>query len=104
MQPARPVNRKICDYSCYGCLAILYKLKLDQTIQTIPTVGFNVETLKYKNLKFNVWVKNKLGWSSVKLFWDRMLVANQKLDLFGDTITREHKACYLLSIAQTSSV
>jgi ADP-ribosylation factor protein 6 len=36
-------------------LAILYKLKLDQDVTTIPTVGFNVETVTYKNVKFNVW-------------------------------------------------
>ena len=37
-------------------LAILYKLKLGQSVTTIPTVGFNVETVTYKNVKFNVWV------------------------------------------------
>jgi ADP-ribosylation factor protein 6 len=37
------------------CAAILYKLKLDQDVTTIPTVGFNVETVTYKNTKFNVW-------------------------------------------------
>lgn len=37
-------------------LAILYKLKLGQSVTTIPTVGFNVETVTYKNIKFNVWV------------------------------------------------
>ena len=36
-------------------LAILYKLKLGQSVTTIPTVGFNVETVTYKNVKFNVW-------------------------------------------------
>lgn len=35
--------------------AILYKLKLNQSVTTIPTVGFNVETVTYKNVKFNVW-------------------------------------------------
>ena len=35
--------------------AILYKLKLNQDVKTIPTVGFNVETVTYKNVKFNVW-------------------------------------------------
>lgn len=35
--------------------AILYKLKLGQSVTTIPTVGFNVETVTYKNVKFNVW-------------------------------------------------
>lgn len=37
------------------CVAILYKLKLGQSVTTIPTVGFNVETVTYKNVKFNVW-------------------------------------------------
>lgn len=35
--------------------AILYKLKLENDVQTIPTVGFNVEYVNYKNTKFNVW-------------------------------------------------
>ena len=36
--------------------ALLYKMKLGQSVTTIPTVGFNVETVSYKNVKFNVWV------------------------------------------------
>ena len=39
----------------YMTAAILYKLKLNQDVTTIPTVGFNVETVTYKNVKFNVW-------------------------------------------------
>lgn len=35
--------------------AILFKLKLNQDVTTIPTVGFNVESVTYKNVKFNVW-------------------------------------------------
>ena len=37
--------------------AILYKLKLGQSVTTIPTVGFNVETVTWKKIKFNVWVR-----------------------------------------------
>ena len=39
-----------------GKTTILYKLKLGQPVTTIPTVGFNVETVTYKNVKFNVCV------------------------------------------------
>ena len=39
-----------------GKTTIIYKLKLGQSVNTIPTVGFNVETVTYKNVKFNVWV------------------------------------------------
>merc|ERR1712154_171038 len=38
-----------------GKTTILYKLKLGEVITTIPTIGFNVETVEYKNLNFTVW-------------------------------------------------
>ena len=38
-----------------GKTTILYKLKLNETVNTIPTIGFNVEQLTYKNLTFNCW-------------------------------------------------
>ena len=39
-----------------GKTTILYTLKLkDDKVTTIPTVGFNVETVNMKNVKFNVW-------------------------------------------------
>ncbi|XP_062934837.1 ADP-ribosylation factor 1-like [Cynocephalus volans] len=36
-------------------MTILYKLKLSETVITIPTIGFNVETIEYKNISFTVW-------------------------------------------------
>ena len=50
-----------------GKTTILYKLKLDQSVNTIPTVGFNVETVTYKNVKFNVWVS--LAYKYFMLNW-----------------------------------
>eukprot|EP00759_Apiculatamorpha_spiralis_P057064 PhF_6_TR8410/c0_g1_i1/m.13139/K07937/ARF1; ADP-ribosylation factor 1 len=38
-----------------GKTTILYKLRLNEVVTTIPTIGFNVETLEYKNLKMTVW-------------------------------------------------
>jgi GTPase SAR1 family protein len=38
-----------------GKTTILYKLKLGDVVSTIPTIGFNVENVEYKNLNFNVW-------------------------------------------------
>jgi ADP-ribosylation factor protein 6 len=38
-----------------GKTTILYKLKLNKIKTTGPTVGFNVETFQYKNVKFNMW-------------------------------------------------
>eukprot|EP01040_Poterioochromonas_malhamensis_P022888 gene22888-27933_t len=36
-----------------GKTTILYKLKIGEVVNTIPTVGFNVETVEYKNVRFN---------------------------------------------------
>ena len=38
-----------------GKTTILFKLKLGEVVQSIPTIGFNVETVDYKKIKFNVW-------------------------------------------------
>mmetsp|Transcript_67291 Transcript_67291/g.106913 ORF Transcript_67291/g.106913 Transcript_67291/m.106913 type:complete len:188 (-) Transcript_67291:78-641(-) len=38
-----------------GKTTILYKLKIGDIVHTIPTIGFNVETVEYKNIKFECW-------------------------------------------------
>ena len=38
-----------------GKTTILYKLKLDTYVNTIPTIGFNVESVKYKSLEMTIW-------------------------------------------------
>jgi len=38
-----------------GKTTILYKLKLGEVVSSVPTIGFNVETVEYKNISFTVW-------------------------------------------------
>ena len=38
-----------------GKTTVLYKLKLGEHVTTIPTIGFNVETIAYKGFNMNVW-------------------------------------------------
>merc|ERR1711981_1152770 len=38
-----------------GKTTILYKLKLGEVVTTIPTIGFNGETVECKNISFTVW-------------------------------------------------
>ena len=37
-----------------GKTTILYKLKCGEAVTTIPTIGFNVETVEHKNVSFTV--------------------------------------------------
>lgn len=32
------------------------RLQIGEVVTTIPTIGFNVESVSYRNLNFNVWV------------------------------------------------
>lgn len=41
------------NYSMFSCVDRLQN-DTDENIQTIPTIGFNVEVLQYKNIKFQV--------------------------------------------------
>ncbi|CAE7880745.1 ARF1 [Symbiodinium microadriaticum] len=38
-----------------GKTTVLYKLKLNELLMTIPTIGFNVETVEFRNIRFTVW-------------------------------------------------
>lgn len=39
-----------------GKTTILYKIKLNENVCTIPTIGFNVETVEpHKGISFTVW-------------------------------------------------
>jgi len=39
-----------------GKTTLLYKLKLNETVSTIPTIGFNVETVTpCRGVSFTVW-------------------------------------------------
>src|SRR5579872_5150274 len=50
-----------------GKTTILYKLKLGEIVTTIPTIGFNVETVKYKNINFTVWDVG--GQDKIRALW-----------------------------------
>ncbi|GLJ29105.1 hypothetical protein SUGI_0573870 [Cryptomeria japonica] len=45
----------ILGFDAAGKTTILYNLQLGEVIRSFPTVGFNVETLDYKNARFVVW-------------------------------------------------
>eukprot|EP01084_Bolivina_argentea_P055834 102297_1 len=50
-----------------GKTTILYKLKLGEMGTTIPTIGFSVETVQYKNIVFTVWDVG--GQDKIKPLW-----------------------------------
>eukprot|EP00002_Diphylleia_rotans_P000199 TRINITY_DN100_c0_g1_i3.p1 TRINITY_DN100_c0_g1~~TRINITY_DN100_c0_g1_i3.p1 ORF type:complete len:218 (-),score=46.31 TRINITY_DN100_c0_g1_i3:318-971(-) len=54
-QPEAPPRVLITGQYGSGKTSLLYRLHLHELVTTIPTIGFNVETVKYRNLTFNMW-------------------------------------------------
>eukprot|EP00049_Salpingoeca_infusionum_P024690 m.16686 g.16686 ORF g.16686 m.16686 type:complete len:181 (-) comp7176_c0_seq1:385-927(-) len=50
-----------------GKTTILYRLQVGEVVSTVPTIGFNVETVTYQNLKFQVWDLG--GQTSIRPYW-----------------------------------
>ncbi|CAH1378074.1 hypothetical protein MTP99_019451 [Tenebrio molitor] len=70
-----------------GKTTILYKLKLGEIVTTIPTIGFNVETVEYKNICFTVWDVG--GQSKIRKLWRHYFQNTQGLIFVVDSNDRE---------------
>ncbi|GKV43170.1 hypothetical protein SLEP1_g50497 [Rubroshorea leprosula] len=73
-----------------GKTTILYKLKLGEIITTIPTIGFNVETVEFKNKSFSIWDVG--GQSMIRPLWRHYSQNIQGLIFVVDSNDRERIA------------
>jgi len=69
-----------------GKTSILYRLKLGQPKKTIPTIGFNVETLEYKSIAFTVWDVG--GQEKLRSLWRHYYANTQALIFVVDSSDR----------------
>nr|CAB3222739.1 ADP-ribosylation factor 4-like [Phallusia mammillata] len=70
-----------------GKTTILYKLKLGEIVTTIPTIGFNVETVEYKNVCFTVWDVG--GQDKIRPLWRHYYQNTQGIIFVVDSNDRE---------------
>ncbi|GAB2279620.1 Arf GTPase arf1 [Dionaea muscipula] len=70
-----------------GKTTILYKLKIGEVITTIPTIGFNVETLEYKNVSFTVWDVG--GQDKIRPLWRHYFQSTQGVIFVVDSNDRD---------------
>merc|ERR1719235_1061547 len=70
-----------------GKTTILYKLKLGEVVTTIPTIGFNVENVEYKNINFTVWDIG--GQDKIRKLWRYYYANTQGLIFVVDSNDRD---------------
>ncbi|KAJ1814413.1 Arf GTPase arf1 [Coemansia sp. RSA 2599] len=70
-----------------GKTTILYKLKLGEIVTTIPTIGFNVETVEYSNISFTVWDVG--GQDKIRPLWRHYFQNTQGIIFVVDSNDRD---------------
>ncbi len=102
-----------------GKTSIVYRLQLGSVVRTTPTVGFNLETLVYKNITFQVWDLG--GQTGLRPYWrcyyaktdaviyvvdstDRERMGVAKHELFGLLDEDELRTAMLLVYANKQDV
>jgi hypothetical protein len=62
-----PTKTLMIGIDAAGKTTILYRLKLGERITTIPTIGFNCETVAYNNFTMTIW--DVSGGGCMPRFW-----------------------------------
>ena len=84
---ARPMRTLMLGLDAAGKTTILYKLKLGEIVTTIPTIGFNVETVSYKTAMFTVWDTGGRG--KIRPLWRHYYQGTNALIYVVDSNDRE---------------
>nr|QXF29035.1 Arf1d [Gefionella okellyi] len=64
---SEPARVLLIGLDAAGKTTLMYKLKLGEVVSTIPTIGFNCEQLKYKNLEMTMWDVG--GQTKIRRLW-----------------------------------
>lgn len=78
-----PVRILMVGLDAAGKTTILYHMKLNEVVTTIPTIGFNVETVEYKNISFTVWDVG--GQTIIRPLWRHYFTNTQGLIFVVDS-------------------
>ncbi|CAI7829459.1 unnamed protein product [Closterium sp. NIES-54] len=70
-----------------GKTTILYKLHIGEILSTVPTIGFNVEKVQYKNVQFTVWDVG--GQEKLRPMWRNYFNNTDALIYVVDSLDRE---------------
>ncbi|KAF0287285.1 ADP-ribosylation factor 4 [Amphibalanus amphitrite] len=83
----QPVRILLLGLDAAGKTTILHRLKLGEVVTTIPTIGFNVETIEYRNISFTVWDVG--GQKILRPLWHHYFSNAKGLIYVVDSLDRE---------------
>jgi ADP-ribosylation factor protein 1 len=86
LMPKSPMRILMVGLDAAGKTTVLYKLKLGDVVTTIPTIGFNVETVEYRNVEFTVWDVG--GQQKIRVLWHHYFQGSQGIIFVVDSNDR----------------
>jgi len=72
----------LCGLNAVGKTKLLYRFKLGEVITTIPTIGFNVETVEFANTAITMWEVG--GNEKIRLLWRHYYEGSQAIGFIVD--------------------
>jgi len=76
----KPTRILLLGLDSAGKSTILYMMKFGEFVPTVPTIGFNVETLVYKNVRFDCW--DATGQERFRTLWKNYFTSETKALIF----------------------
>ena len=76
-----------------GKTSLLYKLKLDEDVKTLPTIGFNVEDINYKEKIIKMWDIG--GGEKIKYLW-KYYIAESKCLIYVLNLADKERLDYYI--------
>jgi len=67
LKGSKKVRLVLLGLDAAGKTTILYMLKFGELVTTIPTIGFNMESIEYKNVRLDCWDAG--GQEAYRSFW-----------------------------------
>lgn len=69
-----------------GKTTILYRLHLGELVKTVPTIGSNIEQVKYENLQFEIW--DLAGQANLRPSWASYYANTNAVIVVADSTDR----------------
>jgi ADP-ribosylation factor protein 1 len=82
----RDVRVVMCGLDAAGKSTLSIKLNIGEVQQTVPTIGFNVETIEYKNIKISLWDLG--GQERLRRCWTQYLEGASAVIFVVDAVDR----------------
>lgn len=70
-----------------GKSTLLYSLKLGEVIHTVPTIGFNMEEIKYKSVTFSAWDVG--GQDKIRRLWRHYFAGTEAIIFVVDSADKK---------------